>query len=90
MALEYTIIDGVVVPHQVVAIRGEGTSSSLSYLLYGTDSRGAQVRSDIVEYISHNWRRFKPFTMIPSGEPHKTKPEYLLNMSKLDTFGTSS
>jgi hypothetical protein len=28
--------------------------------------------------------------MKPSGEPYKTKPEYLLNMSKLDTFGTSS
>uniref|UniRef100_A0A8D9E7B6 OTU domain-containing protein n=1 Tax=Cacopsylla melanoneura TaxID=428564 RepID=A0A8D9E7B6_9HEMI len=89
--MEFLNIEGALIPHQVINIRGDGACmfSSLSYLMYGEDNRAQEVRRQIVQYICRNWRRFKPFTMLESGDPYKTKAQYLESMMKHNTFGTT-
>lgn len=78
------------IPLKVVHILGDGAClfSSISYLLYGTMSKSALIRNQIVHHVSNNWQRFKYFTQQKSGEPYGTKRLYFEDMSKPYTQGS--
>ena len=88
---EIIVVNEIQVPHRIVKIRGNGAClfSSLSYLMHGDVSMAAQIRADIVRHVSNNWQRFKPFTQNRSGTPYSTKHQYLTEMSRLYTYGTT-
>ena len=83
--MEHISIDGVVVPHRIVPMTGDGSCFfySLSWLMYDTDSQANDLRATVVQHISNNWRRFKPFTMMPVSYTHldvyKRQVSYMSN-----------
>lgn len=91
--MEHISIDGVVVPHRIVPMTGDGSCFfySLSCLMYDTDSQANDLRATVVQHISNNWRRFKPFTMMPCGTiNYRTKTQYQSHMSLRTTYATCS
>lgn len=61
MEIESVLVNGVEVPHCVVCMACDGGClfHALSYCLYGIDSRGDEVRAQVVEHIFTNRDRFK-------------------------------
>lgn len=91
MSVEYLLIQGVQVPHNVVRMRGDGGCLfySLSYIVYGTDTLANEVRGQIVEYVSNNWDRFQVMSADRSGDNYTSTDEYIQNMSRPETYGTT-
>lgn len=89
--MEVIYIDDIPTPHQVIHITPDGQClfSSLAYFVFDSDSLGFQVRTRVVQHIANNWRRFKPYTAKPTGNIYRTKAEYVDDMSKPRTFGTT-
>ncbi|AGR56844.1 vp80 [Hemileuca sp. nucleopolyhedrovirus] len=61
--MEYLNVDNVQTPVVCRSIRGDGACifRSLSYVIYGDESRHYEIRSDVVRYIVDNWDRFGPY-----------------------------
>lgn len=91
MSLEIIVINGVAIPPCKFDIECDGAwlFSSLSYLIYGTDTLSRQVRANNLQHVSSNRERFGVFTMSRSGKVYQTEHDYLADMSKHNIYGTT-
>lgn len=83
------VLDGMY--HAVFQIDGDGNClfASLAHIVYGTASRGMEVRHIIVDHVVKNWNRFKFFSITPEGQTYKNVNIYTDYMSRRESYGTS-
>jgi len=67
MTLEFLNVNGVMVPHIVVPIKGDGAClfNSLSYLMYGNEEMTREVRKLIVCHVTKNWKKNRWTILFP-------------------------
>ncbi|QHB21754.1 vp80 [Artaxa digramma nucleopolyhedrovirus] len=75
-----------------VPMLGDGSCvfRSISYVLYGDQSRHAEVRNAVVEYILNNWDTYKYYLVKDNKRSYIDKNEYANEMSKPTTYSTST
>lgn len=89
MAKENLNINEEIEECTVVPIVGDGAClfRALSYLMYGTQDRAMEVRSEIVRYVVNDWSKFSIMTHVSNGDNYGTPEEYFVNMMKNATYG---
>lgn len=89
--IELLEINGLPVPHRVYPIPGDGAClfSALSYAMYGCVSHSPRVRAEIVDHASRNWERLHIYSMNRECQPYQSLDEYVSNMSRPYTYGTT-
>ncbi|KAF9818154.1 hypothetical protein SFRURICE_003895 [Spodoptera frugiperda] len=89
MAKENLNVNGEVEECTVVPIVGDGAClfRALSYLMYGTQDRAMEVRTEIVKYVVNDWSKFSIMTHDRNGDNYVTPDEYFGDMMKNATYG---
>lgn len=84
MAKENLNVNGEVEECTVVPIVGDGAClfRALSYLMYGTQDRAMEVRTEIVKYVVNDWSKFSIMTHDRNGDNYVTPDEYFADMMK--------
>lgn len=88
--MEFINVNGTLIPHAVVFIRGDGAClfRALSYHMYGSDTHAQEVRHDIVKYVCDHWNEnFKIMSHDPQGNNYNDAQSYFTSMIDIKSYG---
>lgn len=89
MDMENINIDGVVIPHRIVQILGDGAClfRSISYLMFNNEAPVQEIRQQIVHHVVSNWQIFAHMTYNNKEETYSGANVYFRDMSLSSTYG---
>lgn len=88
MSIEQINVNGVMTPQAVVPIIGDGAClfRSLSFLIYHTQERYAEIRERIVKFAAENWNEFAVFSHDANGDNFISSEKYVYEMSQHSAY----
>lgn len=92
MASRIYFQDEKIVECNILEMIGDGAClfRSISYHVYGTESRHYDVRREIVEHVVNHFSDFQIYTVDRYGNPYSSQEEYKTAMSSPSEYGANS
>ncbi|BFG00712.1 OVARIAN TUMOR DOMAIN-containing deubiquitinating enzyme 9-like [Drosophila madeirensis] len=89
MQMEMLKIQGLLVPHYVVPIKGDGSClfRALSFLMFNSQEQAPLVRRQIVQLVASDWHTFRTLSHDEYGNNYRSSANYLEEMSQPFCYG---
>ncbi|SPP86890.1 OVARIAN TUMOR DOMAIN-containing deubiquitinating enzyme 10-like [Drosophila guanche] len=89
MKREVLKIQGLLVPHHVVPIKGDGSClfRALSFLIFNSQKQAPLVRRQIVQLVASDWHSFGILSHDANGDNYRSSADYLEEMSQPYCYG---
>jgi len=89
MVVELLNINGIMMPHTIIPIIGDGAClfRAISFVLYDTQDKAQEVRKKIVTHVINNWEDYSIMSHDSDGNNYRSSADYFSDMLKFNTYG---